>query len=57
MIVNHHNHENVKVKDTGWIVDLLKHGFVKASYILHRKQRKLREITRYRQEIVNERAR
>ena len=45
------------VKDAEWIADLLKHGLVKASYIPHREQRELREITRYRQEIVNERAR
>lgn len=45
------------VKDAEWIADLVKHGLVKASYIPKREQRELREITRYRQELVNERAR
>ena len=45
------------VKDAEWIADLVRHGLVKASYIPNRKQRELREITRYRQEIIEERAR
>lgn len=42
------------VKDAEWIADLVRHGLVKASYIPNRE---LREITRYRQEIIEERAR
>ncbi len=45
------------VKDAEWIADLVRHGLVKASYIPNREQRELREITRYRQEIIEERAR
>ena len=45
------------VKDAEWIADLVRHGLVKASYIPRREQRELREITRYRQEIIEERAR
>lgn len=45
------------VKDAEWIADLTRHGLVKASYIPDREQRELREITRYRQDIVEERAR
>ncbi len=45
------------VKDAEWIADLVRHGLVKASYIPNRDQRELREITRYRQEMMEERAR
>lgn len=45
------------VKDAEWIADLVRHGFVKASYIPNREQRELREITRYRQEFIEERTR
>lgn len=45
------------VKDAEWIADLVRHGLVKASYIPSREQREPREITRYRQEIIEERAR
>lgn len=44
------------VKDAEWIADLVRHGLVKASYIPNWEQRELREITRYRQEIIEERA-
>ena len=46
-----------EVKDPEWIDDLVRHGLVKASYIPNRDQRELREITRYRQEVIEERAR
>ena len=45
------------VKDAEWIADLVRHGLVNASYIPNREQRELREITRYRQEVIAERAR
>lgn len=45
------------VKDAEWIADLVRHGLVKASYIPNREQREQREITRYRQELIEERAR
>lgn len=44
------------VKDAEWIADLVRHGLVKANYITNREQRELREITRYRQEIIEERS-
>ena len=40
-----------------WIADLVRHGLAKPSFIPSRAQRELREIVRYRNEIVNERAR
>lgn len=45
------------VKDAEWIADLTRHGLVRASYIPSREERELREITRYRQALVEERAR
>ena len=45
------------VKDAEWIADLVRHGLVKASYIPNREQRELREMTLYRQEMIEERAR
>lgn len=45
------------IKHAEWIADLVRHGLVKASYISNREQRELREITRYRQEMIGERAR
>ena len=45
------------VKDAEWIADLVRHRLVKASYIPNREQRELREIARYCQEIIEERAR
>ncbi len=45
------------IKDAEWIADLVRHGLVKSSYIPSREQRELREITRYRQELIEERVR
>ena len=45
------------VKDAEWIGDLLRHGLLKASYIPSREQRELREITRYRKSLTEERCR
>jgi transposase len=45
------------VKDAQWIADLLQHGLLKASYIPTKAQRELREISRYRKSLVEERAR
>src|SRR4029077_650815 len=44
------------VKDSEWIADLLRHGLLKASFVPDRFQRELRELTRYRTEIVRARA-
>lgn len=45
------------VKDAEWIADLLQHGLLKASYIPDREQRELREASRYRKSLVEERSR
>lgn len=45
------------VKDAEWIADLLRHGLLKASYIPDREQRELREISRYRKSLIDERSR
>jgi len=45
------------MKDAEWIAGLLQHGLLKASFIPDRNQRELREVTRYRKSLVEERAR
>jgi len=45
------------VKDAEWIADLLRHGLLRGSYIPDRSQRELREVVRYRRNLVGERAR
>ncbi len=45
------------MKDAQWIAQLLQHGLLKASYIPCREQRELRELTRYKKSLVEERAR
>jgi len=44
------------VKDAAWIADLLRHGLLRASFIPDRPQRELRELTRYRTSLVQERS-
>ncbi len=44
------------VKDAGWIAQLLQHGLLRASYIPDRPQRELRELVRYRRNLVRQRA-
>ena len=45
------------VKDAEWIAELLQHGLLRASFIPDRAQRELRELTRYRRSLVQERIR
>lgn len=45
------------VHDAEWIADLLQHGLLKASFIPPSSQRDLRELTRYRTNLVEERVR
>ena len=45
------------VLDSAWLADLLRHGLLKSSFIPSREQRELREATRYRKSITEERAR
>ncbi len=44
------------VKDSEWLADLLRHGLLKASFIPPRPIRELRELTRYRKRLVQDRA-
>jgi transposase len=45
------------VQDAEWIADLLRHGLLTASFVPDREQRELRELTRYRASLVQERSR
>ena len=45
------------VKDAEWIADLLQHGLLKASFIPSSPQRQLRDLTRYRVRLTEEKAR
>src|SRR5262249_34592533 len=45
------------VKDAEWIAELFRHGLLRASFLPDRPQRDLRELTRYRTTLVQERAR
>ena len=62
VVVNAHHIKTVPgrktdVKDAEWIADLLTHGLLSASFIPSAPQRELRELTRYRTSLVEERAR
>src|SRR5258705_74553 len=61
VLVNAHHIKQVPgrktdVKDSEWIADLLRHGLLKASFVPDRDQRELRELTRYRTTLMQERA-
>jgi transposase len=43
------------VKDAEWLADLLRHGLLKGSFVPDRPQRELRELTRYRTSLLQER--
>jgi transposase len=45
------------VKDAAWIAELLRHGLLRGSFIPSKPQRQLRELTRYRTTLVQDRAR
>ena len=62
IVVNAQHIKNVPgrktdAKDSEWIAQLLQCGLLKASYIPDRAQRELREVSRYRKSLVEERAR
>jgi len=44
------------VRDCAWIADLLRHGLLTNSFVPDRPQRELRELTRYRTQLIRERA-
>jgi transposase len=43
-------------KDCEWLADLLRHGLLHPSFVPNRPQRELRELTRYRTSLVQERS-
>lgn len=45
------------VRDAEWIADLLQHGLLRGSFIPPTEQRELRDFTRYRASVVEDRAR
>jgi len=45
------------VKDAEWIANLLRHGLLKASFVQNRSDRETKELVRYRNSIIEERAR
>jgi transposase len=45
------------VKDAEWLADLLRHGLLRGSFIPERDQRDLRELTRFRSSLIQDRAR
>jgi transposase len=44
------------VRDCEWIADLLRHGLLAGSFVPDRPQRELRELTRYRTQLIRERS-
>ncbi len=44
------------VRDCEWIADLLRHGLLQGSFVPDQPQRELRELTRYRTQLIRERA-
>ncbi len=44
------------VHDAEWLAELLRHGLLTASFVPDRAQRELRELTRYRTSLINERS-
>lgn len=45
------------VKDAEWLADLLRHGLLRGSFVPGAEQRALRDLTRYRTSLLNERSR
>jgi transposase len=43
------------VKDCEWIADLLRHGLIRGSFVPDKNQRELRDLTRYRTSLIEER--
>jgi transposase len=55
--VKHVSGRKTDVKDSEWLAELMLHGLLKPSFIPPPPQRALRELTRYRTRLVQERAR
>ena len=61
IVVNARHMKNVPgrktdVTDAQWITDLLQHGLLRPSYIPDKDQRELRELVKYRQSLIKNRA-
>jgi len=61
LVVNAHHLKIVPgrktdMKDAEWIAKLLQHGLLRGSFIPDRSQRELREMTRYRRNLIQQRA-
>jgi transposase len=61
LVVNAHHIKTVPgrktdMKDAEWVAELLRHGLLNASFIPDRQQRELRELTRYRRNLVQQRS-
>jgi transposase len=62
LLVNARHVQNVPgrktdVSDAEWLTDLLRHGLLRASFVPPREQRNLRDLTRQRSKLVEERTR
>jgi transposase len=55
--VKHVPGRKTDVKDAEWLAELMLHGLLKASFVPSKPQRALRELTRYRTKLVEERTR
>jgi transposase len=55
--VKHVSGRKTDVKDSEWLAELMLHGLLKPSFIPTKPQRALREMTRYRTTLVQERTR
>jgi transposase len=55
--VKHVPGRKTDVKDSEWLAELMMHGLLNASFVPPKPQRALREMTRYRTTLVQERAR
>lgn len=55
--VKHVSGRKTDVKDSEWLAELMLHGLLKPSFIPPKPQRALREMTRYRSTLVQERTR
>ena len=55
--VKHVPGRKTDVKDSEWLAELMLHGLLKASFIPPKPQRALRETTRYRTRVIQERTR
>jgi transposase len=53
--VRHVPGRKTDVKDAEWLAELLRHGLIRGSFVPDRAQRELRELTRYRTSLVEER--